>query len=574
MPIIRSALRRDWVRDFLYLTLFVAILYGFWLGGYPFFTPDEGRYAEVAREMVASGDYITPRVNGVAFLDKPVLYYWLQAAAINLFGIKEWAIRLFPALLGMFGCLATYSTGRLLFNRRTGILSAIMLATAPLYFIGAHYANLDLEVAVFISCTLLFFISGLQSTHAKQRKYLFLAAYTCAALAFLTKGLIGIVFPSMIIGAWILLSWRWHVLKKIHLLSGLLLFLIIAAPWYILVQKANPAFLQFFFVTQQFSRFVSSAEFNNQNTIWFYVPVVIVGFLPWSIFAVQAIAQSLRRVWLNRHHHPVELFLLLWFFLIFIFFSIPHSKIVTYILPVFPALALLTGHWLDKVWDNAQPKNIAQNALAFIIFAVFFAVIGWLLSYFKLAAIPANFMPHLVLLSCLFIVSAIMAYVTGKQKTLLPLFSTYAASIVLSMLVLTTGIQYLNQNSTKNLVAELKTVIQPQDEVINYFKFYQDVPLYLGKKVMIVADWQADNIASKDNWRRELWLGMPFQDTQQILINEEVFWRHWNSDQRVFVFLNENYFGQFKERAESYFNLGQENDIILLSNQPTVIGTV
>ena len=118
--------------------------------------------------------------------------------------------------------------------------------------------------------------------------------------------------------------------------------------------------------------------------------------------------------------------------------------------------------------------------------------------------------------------------------------------------MLTTGVRYLNQNSAKHLVAELKTIIQPQDEVINYFKFYQDVPLYLGKKIMIVADWQAENIASKDNWRRELWLGMPFQDTQQILINEELFWRHWNSDQRVFVFLNQNYFDQFKERAQSY----------------------
>ena len=145
LPIIRSILRRDWVRDFLLLAFFIAIVYGLWLGSYPFFTPDEGRYAEVAREMVASGDYITPRVNGIAFLDKPALYYWLQAAAIHFFGVKEWAIRLFPALLGLFGCLATYFAGRQLFSRRTGILSAIMLASAPLYFIGAHYANLNLK---------------------------------------------------------------------------------------------------------------------------------------------------------------------------------------------------------------------------------------------------------------------------------------------------------------------------------------------------------------------------------------------------------------------------------------------
>ena len=127
------------------MTLLLGIFYALWIGSHAFFTPDEGRYPEVASEMVVSGDYITPRLNGVAFLDKPALYYWLQASAIKLFGVNEWALRLWPAFLGVLGCLMLYAAGSLLFNRRSGLLAAGILATSPLYYGGAHYANLDLK---------------------------------------------------------------------------------------------------------------------------------------------------------------------------------------------------------------------------------------------------------------------------------------------------------------------------------------------------------------------------------------------------------------------------------------------
>jgi 4-amino-4-deoxy-L-arabinose transferase-like glycosyltransferase len=124
-----AKMQASWFTDIIFLTSCLLLFYFLWLGSYPLFTPDEARYSEVAREMVMTGDYITPRVNGVAFLDKPILYYWLQSAAIHLFGINEWALRFFPALLGVIGCLITYICGRLLFNRRTGWLASLLLST-------------------------------------------------------------------------------------------------------------------------------------------------------------------------------------------------------------------------------------------------------------------------------------------------------------------------------------------------------------------------------------------------------------------------------------------------------------
>lgn len=567
---ITSKWRQDWIRDIIYLSIILFIFYTIWLGSYPLFTPDEGRYSEVAREMVASGDYITPRVDGIAFLDKPILYYWLQATAIKLFGVKEWALRLFPALLGVLGCIATYVCGRRLFDRRTGLISAIILATTPLYFASAHYANLDLEVAVFISCTLFCFITGVQSKD-RSRPYFLFAAYIFAALAALTKGLIGIAFPSMIAGSWIILLWRWDILKKIHLIAGLALFILITLPWYILVQKANPDFLNYFFVTQQVTRFLSAGVFNNSTPFWFYLPIVLVGFFPWTIFLVQALTNTIRHVWKARSTHSTELFLLLWLSIIFIFFSIPRSKTIGYILPVFPVLALLVGNYLSKLWERAQQNSIRLSILNFVVIGVILATILLTLPHYHWIDFASGFKRYLTVISITLIASMIAALSLIKKETVLPLFITCVTYSTLFLLTLTLGAKHLNQNTAKPLVAHLKTIIKPEDEVIAYFKYYQDVPLYLGKRVTIVTNWEAKDIASRDNWVRELWYGRSAQNTEDWLIDEEKFWERWESDKRVFVFVNANYLDQFKEQADSYFNLGKYNDIILLSNKPTII---
>jgi 4-amino-4-deoxy-L-arabinose transferase-like glycosyltransferase len=584
-----SVLREQkWISDLLSLTMLFLIFYTCWLGAYPLFTPDEGRYSEVAREMVASGDYITPRVNGVAFLDKPILYYWLQAMSIHLFGINEWALRLFPVLFGILGCAVTYICGRQLFDRRTGLLSAIILGLTPLYFVGTHYANLDLEVAVLISCTLLFFITAIQGQTSSRPYFLFLS-YLFAALAFLSKGLIGIAFPAMIAGAWILTLSRWKLLADIHLAKGLALFAVIVFPWYALVQIANPEFLHYFFVTQQVTRFLSAGEFNNPSPVWFYLPIVLLGFLPWTSFLLQALKNHIRNIWQAKQSHQTELFLMLWLSIVFIFFSIPHSKVITYILPVYPALALLTGRYLSLVWDKEKEKEKAKdmavekqayiNACSFMVINILFAFALVCLLHYQWIDLSTEFTPYLVTIVFIYAISAgiagfallfsqrfpLLAPCSSLMKSLFIIAATCSAGLLLT---LTMGAKHLNHNSAKPLVLELKKIIQPQDEVIHYFKFYQDVPLYLERRVMLAANWDSPDIARNDNWMRELWYGMPLQNTENILINEKQFWQHWYSNKRVFVFLNRNYLSQFKKQIGACYFLGRQNDIFLVSNKP------
>lgn len=556
----------NWTTDLVLLGMIFLIFYTVALGSYPLFTPDEGRYSEVAREMVASGDFITPRVNGVAFLDKPVLYYWLQALAISLFGIQEWALRLFPALFGVLGCLITYFCGRHLFDRRTGILSAFILASSPLYFVSAHYANLDLEVAILISCSLLFFITGIQKSDKSLHCFLILA-YCFSGLAFLTKGLIGIVFPAMIIGIWIILLSQWKCLLRMHLIKGLIIFAIIVLPWYYLVQQANPAFLHYFFITQQVTRFLSAAEFNNPIPFWFYLPVILIGFFPWTSFLLQAITGSIRKITQARHSHQIELFLLIWIVVVFLFFSIPRSKIITYILPLFPALALLVGNYLSRIF-HAKENNLFSGMLILTIFSLIIAGALFSLAHYQLFNLAATLTPYIYIAASIFIVSAFLSLLLIKQNNVLPVFICMTTCSVLFLLTLIMSAAHLNQNSAKPLVSKLKTIIQPQDEVVNYYKFYQDVPIYLEKRITLVAEWNSPTIANKDNWIRELWYGMPFQNTADWLITENIFWQRWNSHKRIFVFLGENYMDQFTKHTSHYYFIAKNNGILLLSNKP------
>lgn len=569
MTLTLTLTKRSWLIDISFLIILLAIFYLLWLGSYPLFTPDEGRYSEVAREMVASGDYITPRIDGVAFLDKPALYYWLQAIAIHLFGLKEWALRLFPAMLGMLGCLSTYICGRLLFNRRAALLSAGILATAPLYFGAAHYANLDLEVAVLISCSLQFLITSIK-INTTYKNYFLYGAYTSAGLAILTKGLIGIVFPIAILGSWIILLWRWDILKKIHLFSGLFLLLTITLPWYILVQKANPYFLQFFFGEQQFGRFLSNAEFNNKAPFWFYFPIVLAGLFPWSIFLYQTLVNNIKKVWSSRHEYQTQLFLLLWVAFTFTFFSLPKSKTVGYILPIFPALALLIGNFLDLQWGKVKAQSIRWGLLIFIGLCSIISLILFSLPFIHQFVILTKFNHTLFIIAWAFFTIALLACFLLKTKNLFPIFIFFAAGNILLLLTLTIKAAELNQNSIKPIANKLKMIIHPEDEIITFYNYYQDLPLYLERRVSIVENWTSKKITKKDNWARELWYGMRFQATDDWLINDKKFWQRWNdSSHGVFLLTNKNRLALLDTLtvpSNHYTVIAEDRNIVLLRN--------
>lgn len=351
----------DWIRSFLtercgqvrrdlsILTLTFGILCFQMLWHFPLIEPDEGRYSEIPREMLERCDFITPTLNYVKYFEKPPLLYWLNSLSFALFGQNEFAARFPCALAGLLTILFTYWLGRELLGRRVGVVAAVIVGTSA-GFIALGRINLtDMPLTFCMTLCLGSFILAVRDRGERKTLYYYLF-YIGAALAVLAKGLIGILFPGAIVFLFLLLRKRWSLLREMNLFTGILLFFLVAAPWFILVSMKNPEFARFFFIHEHFERFLTKVH-GRYQPIWYFIPLLLGIMLPWSCF----IPTALREAWHNRKSQQAEIlaWLAIWAIFIFIFFSKSNSKLPPYILPVVPPLALLVAYY----FDNAPEKG-------------------------------------------------------------------------------------------------------------------------------------------------------------------------------------------------------------------------
>jgi len=241
-----------WIRDLLLLSVLFGFLFCYGLGHAPLIDPDEGRYAEIPREMLERGDLVTPTLNYVKYFEKPPLIYWLNAGSMKLLGHNEFAARFPSALAGLLTVLATYIAGRRLMDRRTGMIAAFMLGSSAGFLFQSRIILTDMLLTLCLSVALFCFLLATQSQE-KRRRFFYRIFFICCGLAVLTKGLIGIVLPAGIIFWYLLLGRRWHILPEIPWLSGIFLFLLVTAPWFVLVSVQNPEFPPFFLYQRAFS---------------------------------------------------------------------------------------------------------------------------------------------------------------------------------------------------------------------------------------------------------------------------------------------------------------------------------
>lgn len=347
-------------RDLLILTLVFGLLFLQFLGHFPLIDPDETRYAEIPREMLERGDLITPLLNYVKYFEKPVLLYWLNALSFSMFGIGEFSARLACALSGLGTVLFSYHLGRELFGRRIGLLSAMVLGCCTGFLIQSRMNITDIPLTFTMTAALGSYILAARDAEQPRAGYYYLF-YLFAALAVLAKGLIGMVLPGAVIFWHIVLTRRWRILKEMRLVTGLILFFAVAAPWFVLVCRDNPEFFQFFFIHEHFERFLTTVHHRYQP-FWYFIPILFGFMIPWSFF----IPAALRGFWRERTLPGGEarLYLALWAIIIFVFFSKSNSKLPAYILPVYPALAILIGALFDKAL-NGEFRPLRRPALAF-----------------------------------------------------------------------------------------------------------------------------------------------------------------------------------------------------------------
>ena len=554
--------------DSLFLAIMGALFFGAFLGSYHLITPDEGRYVEIAREMVVSGNYITPQLDGTIFLDKPILFYWLESFLIKVFGLHEWSVRILPAFFGLFGCLVNYWAGLYLYNRRTGLLAALILMTSQLYFLASHYTDMDLMVATLVACTLWLMLIALHMPLGLKRDGCLAGAYCLLAAGFLTKGLLALVFPFLIVGVWIIVLNRWSVIKHLRLISGLFLFVILVAPWMLIVERANPEFFYYFFVVQQFSRYLTH-DFNMQQPIYYYLIVVLAGMLPWTLFLFQSGRYYIKQVVGNLHKADKELFIVLWPAIIFIFFSIPSSKIAGYILPIFPPLAMMIARYFDVQWNNLPTsRNLKICAIIFLLFGIITSAVLIYTAGLNSISTSASFaylcsIATVMMVGAVFVVG-IALYQADFKKFIIALLLTTIVANIIGM----SGVWSFRLNNVKSLALAVKKEIQPGDKIITYEKYFQDLPVYLQQRVYIVSNWSDPNLIKNDNWRRELAEGIIYQHYKQpFLIDNKQFAKLWYSKNRVFVFTSEHKVQELQTQIHgTIYYLLTKDGIVVLSN--------
>lgn len=319
----------------------------------PLQEPDEGRYADIAASMVRTGDWLTPRLNGLRYYEKPPLYFWLGAAAVAVLGPTETAVRL-PSVLA---CLATVLLlmrwGRRAGGEKVELLAGAMGGTLPLFALFAHMAMVDLVMAFMTTLALYSFWRGVVEPGGPARQPWVLAFWISAALALLTKGPVGFALPLVSAAGWLAITQSRDRLFAFARPDGPLVAVLVAAPWFLAMEWVNPGYLGDFFLVQNYGRAFAGEMFDRNAPVWFYVPALAACFLPWALF-LPGVIRRLRPgpAGALSADARLRLFLACSIFLPFAILSLAQSKITYYLLPLGPPLALLAAMGAAESWGS------------------------------------------------------------------------------------------------------------------------------------------------------------------------------------------------------------------------------
>jgi 4-amino-4-deoxy-L-arabinose transferase-like glycosyltransferase len=474
-------------RTRLALGILALLLFFGGLGSYPLLEPDEGRYAEIPREMLARGDFVTPRLNGVLYFEKPPLYYWLNAAALSLPGRPEVLCRLFSALFGLAGVGLAWLLGRSIGGPRVGMTAAVVLGSSPLWAALSRANIIDVTLAFFLSATLTcFWLAQEKERGERGERLLWYGMFAAAALATLTKGLIGFLIPGAVIFFYLLFARRWRLLARVPWIGGAVLFLAIAAPWHVLAARRSPDFAWFYFVHEHLLRY-TTPEAKRQAPAWFFVAVLAVGLIPWS-GALPAAARLFRRGQGRlREERPGLIFLACWALFLLLFFSASQSKLVPYILPGVPPLAVLAALALQEAETDPRTRSwvrvggaIGAGLLAVLAAALLAVALG------KVKAVGAAPLPNVLVLAMPTLAAALLSVWLWGSGRLRSLATLAVAPALLVLGLVSAAPRAALLLSTGPIARFLAPRLAPGDEVYAYRCYPQTLPIYLRRLVGVV----------------------------------------------------------------------------------------
>ncbi|WP_243430212.1 glycosyltransferase family 39 protein [Alcaligenes sp. SORT26] len=423
--------------------LLALLWFALTLGAYPLLIPDEGRYVGVALSMLESGDYLVPRLDGLPFFHKPPLHYWLSALSLKVLGVNFVGARLVPALMAALLLAGMHAFLKRHASQQHAGWTALILISSPLLFGASHYANLDMTVAALISsCVLLGGHAALQMEQGRPYRLALMGLYATAGLAFLAKGLIGILIPGGILVFWLLGRAQWRILLRMFSVTGLGVLLLVATPWMWAMQARYPGFFDYYIVYQHFQRFLETG-FNNPQPFWFYFALMPVATLSWTPFLfrrVRGVASAPDGL------GAVRGLMLSALLTVLVFFSIPTSKLVGYVLPAI-------GPWAFFLADVVLRQSQREGEPAVGRRAIWSLAIGVLL--------------------CL---AAVVTMVLRPQV------------------------------NSRELGRVLAAEYQPGDRVVFLNNYRYDLGFYVPglQSISVMGRWDDPDIMRTDSWRKEL----------------------------------------------------------------------
>ncbi|HZX28801.1 MAG TPA: glycosyltransferase family 39 protein [Telluria sp.] len=479
--------------------------------------PDEGRYAEMAREMFATGDWVTTRLNGIKYFEKPPLQTWMNALSFAVFGLGDWQARLWTGLCGILGVVLTGYTGVKVFGERTGFYAALVLGSCFFWAACSQIDSLDMSLSAMmtISLTALLLAQHDRAGAAERRNWM-LVCWAGMALAVLAKGLIGIVLPGGVLVVYTLVTRDWKLWTRLHLGKGLLLFFAIAAPWFVLVGLRNPEQPHFFFIHEHFERFLLKEHHREAAWYTFFV-LTAIGMLPWLGVLPGALRHGAAR---EAGTFRPRLMLLVWFAFILLFFTKSNSKLPGYILPVFPALALLTGSYLEH---GSRAARQATAGITALIGAALLAATPYVTRLpFRPGedALLQAAQPWMLAAGFSALVGGGAAFLWGRQlRRDLAVVALAVGGFAATELLLAGFEPYGNQRAAAPMIPLIQAELKPDTKLYSVRIYEQSLTFYLRRTVTLVDYWDEFSFGLKQEPQRSIptvpeWIAIWTRDAQ------------------------------------------------------------
>ncbi len=538
------------------------------LGSYGLIDVDEGRYAEVPREMFISGDWLTPRLNYLNFFDKPPLLYWGIALSYAIFGVTEFAARLVPALWALLGIVATYALGRRMFGPRAGFLSAIILLTSLMWTVMARVVLTDMAVSSLVFCAIAFWWLAQTAATAKERTRWLALFWISLGLGMLAKGPVAPVLCGGAIFVYLLVCKRWRDLRQMGWIWGIPLLIAVAAPWYIAIAARHPEYNNAFWYEQNFGRFTGAiSKVDHSHGPLFLLQFLPVIFFPWSVFALPTLFYGWKKLWpVRTQNQRAAVYLLGTVAFVLLFFSTSESKLITYILPVVPPLAILMAAYFDRLL-SAPKLGVFINVCGGIFAAILIigGAVAWFIAPTKLDVKGASDTISHVAALALMIWGLALAFALWKRSapTLLgAMAGGYALCFMVGMALVS---QILPGITTKPLIAQIKPGIGPDTEILA-IGFSQSLPFYTGKRMRVLGT--PDELAHAKKYlsptERKRWFFQIAPDLRRLML----------SDKPVYCVIRRNNFLGYEQRAAlaltqtegQIFEIANNDRFVILGN--------